>query len=78
MDCSDNRGDTALARRLYLHLQSGGNITAGDMGRMVEALERRDAAIAPIRRHAQSHDLGAPLRFSVAESREIMRKVDNG
>jgi len=39
-------------------------------------VKRLERALAPIRRHAQSHDLGAPLRLSVAESREIVRKVD--
>ena len=41
-----------------------------------EDVLRLRAALEPIRRHAQSHDLGAPLVFSVAESREIVRKVD--
>lgn len=46
---NDNRGTIALARRLYLHLQSGAQITAEDMGRIVEGMERTDAELDALR-----------------------------
>lgn len=43
----------------------------------VSRVERLERAIAPILRHAQSHDLGAPLVFSVEESRENKEMIDD-
>lgn len=42
MDSQDNRGPIAQARRLYLHRQAGGQITARDMSMIVEAMENID------------------------------------
>ena len=42
----------------------------------VERLETRVSTLeSPFRRHAQSHDLGAPLRFSVQDSRNLIKQV---
>ena len=43
---SDGRGDTALARRLFLHMKDGGTLNLRDIERMVRALEHRDQRIA--------------------------------
>lgn len=45
----DKRGAISLARRLYLHLSSGGIITAKDMGRIIEGMEKTDAETARLR-----------------------------
>jgi hypothetical protein len=37
--------DTALARRYYHHVLNGGTLTADDLSRMVQAMERKDALI---------------------------------
>lgn len=75
MDYSDNRGAVALARRFFIHLRAGGQITPEDMGLIVESLERRDAALAPILRHADAPDTAPPLRLSVEDCREIASEV---
>lgn len=43
-----------------------------EIDRLRAALAVRDRILAPFTRHAASHDLGAPIRFSVDESRRIV------
>lgn len=73
MDYSDNRGAVALARRFFIHLRAGGQIAPEDMGLIVEALERRDAALAPhhpSRRRARHGAAAAVERGGLSGNRE--------
>lgn len=41
--------DAALARRYYLHVKHGSALNEGDLSRMVQAIEKRDAEIQRLR-----------------------------
>lgn len=58
--------DTALARRYYHHVLHGGTLTADDLSRMVQAMERKDALI---------EDLEILIMDVVADLRDDTDKV---
>ena len=80
----DNRFQLGQARHFY-HLLINGQqpVNAWDMAGIVEEMEKMDAEIAslrailaPILAHAASHDYAPPIRFSVADCRDIKNQIN--
>lgn len=61
----------ALARRLYLHVEGGGSVTAGDMSRLVSEMER----IQHARDMAQSERDRLAAEYAQAQ-RDIVKWIE--